>query len=75
MEEIQNWTVRDIGFFFFKGKELELQQSQVTVKRPSRDLRVARDGKKVLVTGAVIWELLPVPRILKEMDFWEVHVS
>lgn len=54
MEETQNWTVRDIRFFFNEGKELELQQSQVTVKRPSRDLRVARDGKKVLVTGAII---------------------
>ena len=73
MEETRNWTVRDIGFFFFffKGKELELQQSQ----GQSRDRREARDGKKVLVTGAIIWELLPVPRILKEMDFWEVHVS
>lgn len=54
MEETQNWTVRDIRFFFNEGKELELQQSQVTVKRPSRDLRVDRDGKKVLVTGAII---------------------
>lgn len=52
MEETRNWTVRDIGFFFFffKGKELELQQSQ----GQSRDHREARDGKKVLVTGAII---------------------
>ena len=52
MEETQNWIVRDIGFFFFffKGKELELQQSQ----GQSRDCHEARDGKKVLVTGAII---------------------
>ena len=72
MEETQNWTVRDIELiFFFKGKELELQQSQ----GQSRERHVARDRKKVLVTDAIIWELLPVPRILKGMDFWEVHVS
>lgn len=51
MEETQNWTVRDIELiFFFKGKELELQQSQ----GQSRERHVARDRKKVLVTDAII---------------------